>query len=85
MAKKKIERNDQWKINILNEREEDRNAFWKLNMWLYLVCRIEVNTCVDKEESIDEWRQRGQRDADFALCVDGYQECFHTLLLSSQQ
>lgn len=54
MAKKKIERNDQWKINILNEREEDRNAFWKLNMWLYLVCRIEVNTCVDKEESIDE-------------------------------
>lgn len=54
MAKKKIERNGQWKIKILNEIKEDRNTFCKLNMWLYLLYRLEVNKCVDKEKSIDK-------------------------------
>lgn len=44
----------QWNIKILNEIKEDRDTFCKLNMWLYLVYRLEVNKCVDKEESSDK-------------------------------
>lgn len=53
-GKKERERNGGWNFAILNERKEDGDAFWKLNTCLYSVYRIEVNKCMDKEESIDE-------------------------------